>query len=292
MKRLISLILISVTLLLLVGCNDNTDNTTFDTFESTVFRVGWTHGGAFFENALNAEKLSNKSSFMPIYRADTKEELENFKSTYNDRLYIEGNDDGKLAKYDEEFFKENSLLIVYVESGSGSIHFGFDSLTLSEDSVCVHIVCTNNPAFGTDDMAGWIITVAVPDSIIKSCTSFDAVYDGYKGDETTAETTTDASEPEELTPRQRTFRGRLLEHIDGNSYIMEVTDVGTGNFYEGEKVIISSSMLSHFQIRDILEITFDGKVTMSLPPLVANIFTITLIRSERETSAVSVTEVP
>lgn len=276
MKKTIALILISVLLLSIVGCNRNSDDNNSEAFESVIFRVAWTHGGAFFENALNFEKLNNKhEKSMPIYRVDTKEELDAFKENYNDQLGIGSDDEELIAKYDDKFFKDNSLLIVYVESGSGSIEYAFDSMSFTKDSVCVHIVATNDPRFGTCDMAGWLITVAVPDSLLKDCTSFDAVYDGYKGDETTS--SKPESDESKKPSSEYNFTARLLEKTADGSYLMKVTDVGNGNFAIGNEVIVSSDMLSHFNIGDTLNIQFDGKVTMSIPPQVVNVLGVTFI---------------
>jgi hypothetical protein len=62
---------------------------------------------------------------------------------------------------------------------------------------------------------------------------------------------------------------------------MEVTDVGNGNFSVGNEVVVNSSMLSNFQIGDMLNIQFDGKVTMSIPPQVVNVLGVTFIRSTK-----------
>ena len=282
MKKIIALILISVLLLSFVGCNRNSDDNNSDAFESVIFRVAWTHGGAFFENALNFEKLEGKNGKgMPIYRVDTKEELDTFKENYNDQLGIGSDDEELIAKYDDKFFKENSLLIVYKEAISGSYTFGFDRISFTNDSLCVHIVRTNDPNHRSEDMAGWLITVAVPDSLIKNCTSFDAVYDGYKGDETTS--SKPESDESKKPSSEYNFTARLLEKTADSSYLMEVTDVGNGNFAIGNEVVVISDMLSHFNIGDTLNIQFDGKVTMSIPPQVVNVLGVTFINGADET---------
>ena len=76
--------------------------------------------------------------------------------------------------YDETFFDENTLLLVYVGANSGTYRFGVSSVFCAENSFCIHIEQTNNPEVVTDDMAGWFITVAVPDSMVENCTEFDA----------------------------------------------------------------------------------------------------------------------
>lgn len=281
MKRLISLILISVALLSFVGCEKG-EEMEFDLFESTVSRVSPASGGQFYEDALNAEKLEDrKNKTLPVYRIDTKEELEGFKTTYDNQIYIsQGNEDktafcDKVEKYDDSFFGENSLLIVYVISGSGSYEYAFDSISITKDSVCVHIAITNDPKFGTCDMAGWLITVAVPDSLLKGCTSFDAVNDGYKGDVTTS--SKPESDESKKPSSEYNFTARLLEKTADGSYLMKVTDVGNGNFAIGNEVVVISDMLSHFNIGDTLNVQFDGKVTMSIPPQVVNVLGVTFI---------------
>ena len=167
-----------------------------------------------------------------------------------------------------------------MESGSGSIEYAFDSMSFTKDSVCVHIVTTNDPRFGTCDMAGWLITVAVSDSLLKNCKSFDAVYDGYKDPTATSDP---KSETNVALPSEYNFTGKLLEKLEGDSYLMEVTDVGNGNFSVGAQVAVNSSLLSGFLIGDVLNIQFDGKTTMSIPPQVANVLGATLISREFET---------
>ena len=78
------------------------------------------------------------------------------------------------AKYDEAFFEENSLMAVYVTASSGSCRFGVDSVAFDNERFCVHVKQTNHPEIFTQDMAGWFITVAIPDQMAKGCFTFDA----------------------------------------------------------------------------------------------------------------------
>lgn len=65
-------------------------------------------------------------------------------------------------------------MLVYVGANSGTYRFGVSSVFCAENSFCIHIEQTNNPEVVTHDMAGWFITVAVPDSMAENCTEFDA----------------------------------------------------------------------------------------------------------------------
>ena len=79
------------------------------------------------------------------------------------------------AMSDRAFFEENTLMLVYVTAYSGSYRFGVNSVSLDGGSFCIYVEQTNDPEVGTQDMAGWFITVAVPDSTVAGCTGFDAV---------------------------------------------------------------------------------------------------------------------
>ena len=130
---------------------------------------------------LNISKMAISSVIhLPIYKFDTLSELEQFKTDVNGILSFDQSYDEVPSfnyvtmKYDEEFFDENTLMLVYVEASSGSCRFGVDSISQTDGNFCIHIKQTNNPEIHTDDMAGWFITVAVPDSMIAEFISFDA----------------------------------------------------------------------------------------------------------------------
>ena len=112
------------------------------------------------------------------------------------------------------------------------------------------------------------------------CVSLDDMINGNKESETKDHAHI-LNESSQLNT-EHNFTGRILEKLEGESYLMEVTDVGNGNFAVGNEVVVNSGMLSNFQIGDMLNIQFDGKVTMSIPPQVVNVLEVTLIRSTKE----------
>ena len=79
------------------------------------------------------------------------------------------------AQWDrEDFFKKNSLLIVYVPANSGSYRFRLFNIETEDNSVSISVAQTNSPENVTDDMAGWFVLVEIEDEEIKNCNSFDA----------------------------------------------------------------------------------------------------------------------
>ena len=150
-------------------------------FDITVSYANWGELTEIYAKALNTEKMAMSSVIhLPIYKFDTLAELEQFKNDVKDVLSIEQGYDEvpsfneSTAKYDESFFAENTLMLVYVEATSGSYRYGVDSIYHADGNFCIHIKQTNNPEIHSDDMSGWFITVAVPDSMVADCTVFDA----------------------------------------------------------------------------------------------------------------------
>lgn len=69
------------------------------------------------------------------------------------------------------------------------------------------------------------------------------------------------------------FTGKVLEKYE-NRCLMEVTDIGNGNFFVGETLIVNTDIAGAdpYEAGDLLTITFDGKVALSYPAQVLNVF--------------------
>ena len=150
-------------------------------FDSIFSCARWDVHTAVRSNALNASKLNDNNPWnLPIYKFDTLSDLEKFKSDFGGESgFNYGWDEvpslnDATKYYDEAFFDRYTLMLVYVEANSGSYRFGFKDVTIDGSYLCIHVEQTNNPQVWTDDMAGWFITVAVPDSMVANITEFDA----------------------------------------------------------------------------------------------------------------------
>ncbi len=149
--------------------------------EVTVSYANYTDEDEIYSGGLNADKMTISGEYhFPIYKFDSVQDLEQFKQAFGGVLTMDyGYDENPsfneaITKYDEAFFKDNTLMLVYVTAGSGSLRFGVDSVFCDGTTFCIDVKQTNNPEVCTDDMAGWFITVAVADSVIANCTEFDA----------------------------------------------------------------------------------------------------------------------
>lgn len=157
-----------------------------ETFDIAVSYANWAEASEVYFGALNKDKMAISSvQHLPIYRFDTLEDLEEFKLTFGEVLAMDyGYDEVPsfndiTAKYDKTFFEENTLMLVYVGANSGTYRFGVNSVFCDGNSFCIHVEQINEPEVTTDDMAGWFITVAVPDSMVENCTEFDADLNNF-----------------------------------------------------------------------------------------------------------------
>lgn len=71
------------------------------------------------------------------------------------------------------------------------------------------------------------------------------------------------------------FTGKVIEIID-KGCLMEVTNSGNGTFPIGEKIIVNTNIQNapKFEVGDHLRISFDGKVALSYPGQVLNVYSV------------------
>ena len=182
MKKLICFLFAFLLLLSAAGCGGKPIDTTWmENPDTTVSEVGTSSVKELYSGALNADRMTISSVLhFPIYKFDTLEELTQFKDSldYPEMLSFAYDEvpafNEVTAKYDETFFSENTLLLVYVVASTGSYRFAVDTITGDGTGLCVQIAETLHPEVVTDDMAGWFITVAIPDSAAATYTEFDA----------------------------------------------------------------------------------------------------------------------
>ena len=161
------------------GETDITETIGFDAFVSW---VNWSDDPKIRELALNKDtfKLSSPRH-IPVYKCGTSEELKEFKTTFSGTFAMDETWDEVpsfeevTADYTEDFFLENTLLLVYVEAGSCTPRFGVDSVSKENGTLSVCVKYTYNPEEGDSAMAGWLFAIPVNNDQVQDCTAFDAV---------------------------------------------------------------------------------------------------------------------
>jgi len=121
------------------------------------------------------EAQTTGSAVLPIFKMDTLSELNAFVTKANGYIYIWNSFNEVADKYDEAFFEDNTLLLVYVGEGSGSIRHKVLNVTRKGQKLNVEIERIV-PEIGTCDMAGWLIAVELNKQDIAGCTEFAASW--------------------------------------------------------------------------------------------------------------------
>ncbi len=136
---------------------------------------------------LNAHFINQdvwRSPHLPVYKFDTKDEFDQFKSTIVDTYLLDYSDNydkipsfnEATAKYDDRFFADNTLLLSYLTSGSGTFRYDVYDIDYDPSLFCMYVARTNNPSTATDDEVSWFIMLEMSDADIKNCKSFDAQW--------------------------------------------------------------------------------------------------------------------
>lgn len=155
-------------------------------YGNTISYVGWTDNQILYDNALNKDLLqSQPNDHLPMFKMDTVEQLEQFKNTFNSVFdFNTGYDsvlsfNGALSKAQwerEAFFKDNTLIIVYIPTNDSSLRFFVQDVITTDNSICISIQQKSVEQSQANDKAGWFLLMQVTDEEINKYTSFDAVH--------------------------------------------------------------------------------------------------------------------
>ena len=150
-------------------------------FDNCLSWAGWSGEASLYIGALNSDKLQiNHTRHLPIYVFKSKAELDSFINEMDEHLSMDEPRDEVPAftetatKYDEEFFKDNSLVLVYATSGSWNTRYSATGFYCDGTSFVLHVEDTTKNDFGDAAMGGWFVSVVVDNKLIDSCSQFDA----------------------------------------------------------------------------------------------------------------------
>lgn len=148
-------------------------------FDITQSWAGWTGDSPVWAGCLNTITLAISSvQHLPIYKFDTRQELDRFIAISG----IASGDSGyenipsfyeTAKKYDDAFFAENTLMLVAVSSGNTGTRYGISGIICNDASFVIRLEAYPHSS-GDEEVSKWFITAAVPDSMVDSCTAFDA----------------------------------------------------------------------------------------------------------------------
>lgn len=79
-----------------------------------------------------------------------------------------------LDGYNEDFFKNNDLLMIFNETGSGSERYDIIDVTSQDNTLTINIAMTRGS--GTCNMASWIYFISIPKNITAVTTEYKNAY--------------------------------------------------------------------------------------------------------------------
>ncbi|MBO5736504.1 MAG: hypothetical protein J6S04_01725 [Clostridia bacterium] len=165
------------------GCVPNLHNMIDPAYGNTIAYAGWTDDERIYENALNKDILQERDGVhYPVFKMDTFEEFERFKSDYNDVFtmnqgydnVLSVNDTLKKAQWDRAiFYEEHTLLAIYVPANSGSLRFYVCDVQTENETFHVFVMQEESKV-NTADMAGWLIFMEIKDEEVAEYKYFNA----------------------------------------------------------------------------------------------------------------------
>ncbi len=183
MKRLTSLFLAAVLIFALCACEKQEGALDYEAKTAWVNRAEseallW---GEACNEALRM-KGDTQTQHLPLFLCESEAALLRFKEKFDELLdFTRGYDEAPsfnvlCSSYDEKFFEEHTLFLVYVSANSGSLRFGVESVAVGMEMLTIQVEQVNHPENVTDDMAGWLIAVTLKKADLENCTQFDAVF--------------------------------------------------------------------------------------------------------------------
>lgn len=128
------------------------------------------------ESRVYEKAVSDGNELPVVYKFDTREELDSFKSEYDDLFHFKNPSvcgfNEATVKYDDEFFENNTLIVIYLASPCYADEYTVGEIYNDLSTVRIQYVLTD---VGWDPgMGGKFITVAMPDALMKNVNTYIA----------------------------------------------------------------------------------------------------------------------
>ena len=144
--------------------------------------VAWANGTedwtALYANPFCLSKASPSSVYRrPIYRVDSKEDLEQFKVKIDEVLDIDMEWENTpsfneaVAQYGNEFFVKNTLFMIYIWDGSITPQYSITNVTREGSELIVDVLRETQKGEETL-VAGWYLLLAVDREDVAGCEEF------------------------------------------------------------------------------------------------------------------------
>lgn len=154
-----------------------------ETFDIVQSWAGWVGDGPVWA-CLNAAKLQYSNvQHLPIHKFDMRKELDAFMERMGNTAALNDTTHGvpsfreTAARYDDSFFENNTLILVYISSANSGRAFQVSEIFCNQSHFEIYVEEIASPFIKEQKVSGWFITAAVPDSMVENCIDFDASLD-------------------------------------------------------------------------------------------------------------------
>ncbi len=180
-KLIVILIVIVICVMNVTGCSalNSWYYDSFGELEAYVVPMVYLGGIESIISPINADydKVEGQGSRVPIYRFDSKSEIDEFEKIINENCLWQAENQNNCfsfhEKYDEAFFAENSLVFVYF-SATVAYQYGIVDIKYNQDTFCVYIEQTNNPGIVPEVVNGRGTIIEVSKEKLNGIQFFDA----------------------------------------------------------------------------------------------------------------------
>ena len=133
----------------------------------------------------NAELMNDEDTYhFSVFAFHTYENFRDFLDNF-DKNFDSGHSDAddfreKFKDLNEEYFKENSVILVPYYTGSGNVSYDVESVYFDGEICRLNIAKHTSGQGGTSVITSYLKAVGIEKNFLDDCSSFDAVLVGYQ----------------------------------------------------------------------------------------------------------------
>lgn len=162
-----------------------------NTYHSSFFDIITASTGSIFDTdkiklaADNSAVMNeNEPYHFPVFVFHTYESFRDFLNDFDGKFDSgHSNADDYREKFkvlNEEYFKENSVILVSYYTGSGNVSYDVENVYFDGENCCLNISQHTSGQGGTCAITSYLKAVGVEKSFLGDCNLFDAVMLGYR----------------------------------------------------------------------------------------------------------------
>ncbi|MBQ8683914.1 MAG: M56 family metallopeptidase [Clostridia bacterium] len=227
----------------------------------TVTYTKLTHGG---ETAYHDQNLPTTDGWAPSWYITDRAALDKLVSRYSFAPF-------DVAAYDEAFFAEKALFLIYMQEGSGAVRHQLEYIAYGLQKESMHAVIGRTLAGSeTDDMNYWLMAVSIDKAVVSKVNTVSV---------TLREPVSAPSDDKQPDAATASFTGKVLEVMKGSGdLLLRCTD---GTFGDQVEVRLDSFAGCLPAVGDEVRVTYNGTTLEIYPPVVyAHSIVVTVFASE------------